>query len=140
MITPLTATDLPLLRDLQQTMLEEAGLRAQQIDDWCERAARQYRQAYATGTCMHFAEWADDNVVAVVGAWIQEERPFLSLQTKRHGFIIDEYVKHGYCGLGLETQLRDQALAWLASNQAPLATVMPPNAARLACCGNWSLR
>ena len=132
MIIRLQTADLAHVLDFNFKKFEEAG-RCRLSSDSRKRSLALYQSLYREGKCLHLAFQVDNRKVALAGALLSEETAFLSLQTVRHGLIIDEYVFPEYRNQGIAPKLRQELLAWLAEKGARLSPVLPPNSARLAC-------
>jgi GNAT superfamily N-acetyltransferase len=132
MIAQLQETDLDLVLDFKLRKLEASG-RCKLPAKWRARSIELYVDLYRDGKCLHLGYRANNHVVALAGALICDETPFLSTQTVRQGLIIDEYVIPEYRNQGLGQRLRLELLVWLAEKGARLSTAVPPNLARLAC-------
>jgi GNAT superfamily N-acetyltransferase len=139
MITQLHESDLDLVLDFKLRKLEASG-RCKLPAAWRARSIELYVDLYRNGKCLHLGYRAENNVVALGGALICDETPFLSTQTVRQGLIIDEYVLPEYQNRGIGQRLRQELLVWLTVKGARLSTAVPPNQARLACAaGNHRL-
>jgi GNAT superfamily N-acetyltransferase len=91
-----------------------------------------YVELYRNGKCLHLGYRAENNVVALAGALLCDETPFLSTQTARHGMFVDEYVIPEYRNRGIGQRLRQELLVWLYENGARYSATTPPNSARLS--------
>jgi|ERR1035437_10163072 GNAT superfamily N-acetyltransferase len=131
MITQLHETDLDLVLDCNLRKLEASG-RCKLPAAWRAHSIELYIDLYRNGKCLHLGYRAENIVVALAGALICDETPFLSTQTVRHGLIIDEYVTPEYRNRGIDQRLRQELLVWLAEKGARLSTSVPPNSARLS--------
>jgi GNAT superfamily N-acetyltransferase len=132
MITRFHETDLDLVLDFKLRKFEASG-RCKLPAAWRARSIKLYADLYHKGKCLHLGYRAENNVVALAGALICDETPFLFTQTVRHGMIIDEYVLPEYRNGDVGQRLRQELFVWLAEKGARLSTAVPPNLARLAC-------
>jgi ribosomal protein S18 acetylase RimI-like enzyme len=104
MIFPLQETDLDLALDFKLRKLEASG-RCKLPATWRAHSIELYVRLYRDGKCLHLGYRADNNVVALGGALICDETPFLSTQAVRQGLIIDEHVIPEYRNRGIGQRL-----------------------------------
>jgi GNAT superfamily N-acetyltransferase len=132
MITQLHETDLDLVLDFKLRKLEASG-RCMLSAEWRAHSIELYVGLYRNGKCLHLGYRVENRVVALAGALVCDETPFLSTHTARHGMFVDEYVVPEYQNQDIGQRLRQELLVWLTEKGARLSTAVPPNVARLAC-------
>jgi len=132
MVIQLQDSDLPLVLDFKFKKYEEAG-RCRLPAGWRENSLAQYRNLYLEGKCQHLGYRMENRVVALAGALLCDEIPFLCTKPVCHGIFVDEYALPGYRSPDIAGQLRANLHVWLVENGARLSATIPPNNARLAC-------
>ena len=132
MVIQLHDSDLPLVLDFKSQKYEETG-RCRLPAGWREHSLAQYRNLYLEGKCRHLGYRMENRVVALAGALLCDETPFLCTKPVRHGMFVDEYALPGYRNPDIAKQLRANLQVWMAENGARLSATTPPNSARLAC-------
>jgi hypothetical protein len=89
MIIRLQETDLALVLDFKLRKLEQSG-RCQLPRDWQKRSRERYQNLYREGKLLHFGRQVEGRMVAIAGALLCDETPFLATQEVRYGMIVDE--------------------------------------------------
>jgi hypothetical protein len=137
MVIQLQDSDLPLVLDFKFKKYEESG-HCRLPAGWKEHSLTQYRNLYLAGKCRHSGYRVENRIVALAGALLCDETPFLCTKPVRHGMFVDEYTLPGYRNPDIVAQLRANLQVWLDENGACLSATIPANSARLSCAaGNF---
>lgn len=106
-------TDLPQIIDLKLSMLLEAGSLELLATNAYEIIKDSYSNLYLQNQAVHFVAEQNNNLVAMVGAFVKSDIPFAYFNNPEYGFICDVYTKTPYRQTNLSKTLSLQAIDWL---------------------------
>lgn len=106
-------TDLPQIVDLKISLLLEAGSLDLLATNTYEIIKDSYKYLYLQNQAIHFVAEQNNNLIAMVGAFVKSDIPFAYFKNHEYGFICDIYTKVPYRNTSLAKTLSLQAIDWL---------------------------
>lgn len=106
-------TDLPQIVDLKISLLLEAGSLDWLATNTYEIIKDSYKYLYLQNQAIHFVAEQNNNLIAMVGAFVKSDIPFAYFNNSEYGFICDIYTKTPYRQTSLAKTLSLQAIDWL---------------------------
>jgi GNAT superfamily N-acetyltransferase len=110
-----TAEDIPSALDLREKLFDEMGVAKEALlDDVRSRLFEIYNNAYEIDEMAHFfARSAAGEIVAVAGALLKRDFPYLLFKPGYYGWIIDVFTEPRHRRQGLSTKLLEFVHEWL---------------------------
>ncbi|MFB8792331.1 MAG: GNAT family N-acetyltransferase [Potamolinea sp.] len=106
-------TDLPQIVDLKISMLLEAGSLDLLATNAYEIIKDSYSNLYLQNQAVHFVAEQNNNLLAMVGAFVKSDIPFAYFNNSEYGFICDVYTTTPYRRTNLTKTLSLLAIDWL---------------------------
>lgn len=110
-----TEKDVALALSLRRKLFHEMGVPdTALLDNVKDVLDTLYREAYRRDEIVHFIAYDEDgNPVAIAGALLKQDFPYLLFKPGYYGWIIDVYTDPAYRGQKLASRLLEKTHDWL---------------------------
>ncbi|MFA7308606.1 MAG: GNAT family N-acetyltransferase [Patescibacteria group bacterium] len=116
MIKEMTVADIPQILDLRFKMLEENQADKHLAPDWREVSTKYYKEMYEQNKGIHFGYYEDDKLVGIAGGFIRDDFPFIALNCRNYGWILDVFVESLFRKKGIAKTLTESVIKWFKMN------------------------
>jgi GNAT superfamily N-acetyltransferase len=123
------AEDIAEALRLRAKLFAEMGVENDSLLDNAEDVLLKiYKDAYAADEIVHYFASSGGEIVAVAGALLKRDFPYLTFKPGYYGWIIDVYTAPGHRGKGLASRLMALTHEWLVLRGAHEAKLISAGA------------